>query len=153
MYTRCICDHYMDITVRTVVHARTIHIHRVPVVTCVSCGRSELLTFVKKDVAALIHSRMNMIAENPLALGEAPLHVSFDEQNELASVIVSLLDEEESDDMLSRLECRIAERVNQLLDLYLFARTCNDTLWMDELQCRLKQISGFSFESYRVKIS
>lgn len=153
MYTRCICDHYMDITVRTVVHARTIHIHRVPVATCMNCGRSELLSFIKKDVIALIHNRMDMIAENPHALENAPLHVSFDEQNELASVIVSLLDEEQCDDMLSRLECRIAERVNQLLDLYLFAQTCNDKLWMNELQCRLKQISGFSFESYRVKIS
>ncbi|MCY9513654.1 hypothetical protein [Paenibacillus apiarius] len=153
MYKRCNCGHYMDLTLRTVVHARSVHIHRVPVYTCTCCERSELLSFVKKDIAELIRNRMSLIAANPHVTQHGPLVVAFDEVHELSSVLAECVEVESCDDMLPVFERRVDERVNQLLDLYLIAKTCNDALWMSDLQRRLKQVTGFSLQPYRVKIS
>ncbi|MCM3337147.1 hypothetical protein M3650_00445 [Paenibacillus sp. MER TA 81-3] len=153
MYKRCTCGHYMDLTLRTVVHARSVHIHRVPVFTCTSCERSELLSLVKKEIAELIRNRMSLIAANSHITQNGPLVVSFDEVHELSSVLAECVEEDGCDDMVPVFERRMDERVNQLLDLYLIAKTCNDTIWMMDLQRRLKQVTCFSLQPYRVKIS
>ncbi|UHA74070.1 hypothetical protein [Paenibacillus sp. 481] len=144
MYKRCTCGHFMDLTLRTVVHARKIEILRVPIFTCTGCERTELLSSIKQDLQEMIKAHT--------CDAQTRVSISFDAVHELGSVLVECLEQQE-EDMAQVLEQAIQARVNQLLDLYLLARTWQDEKWMNDLQLRLTQISGFSLEPYRVKIS
>ncbi|WP_088547384.1 hypothetical protein [Paenibacillus aquistagni] len=145
MNKRCNCGHDMDITLRTVVHARTIEIHHVPVYTCAECDYSELLPELKQEVIQLMKKMMQEERTGKMS-------AYFDDVNEVASVLKECVDAGgwHLDELFQQIG---EERVNHLLDLYLMAKTWNDKEWMCDIQRRLKQISGFRTETYRVKIS
>lgn len=130
---------------RTIVHARKIHILHVPVYTCGSCQYSELLPNVKDEVVFIMRRlvQKGMVEEQTVA---------FDHMHEMASVIKECLEYKE-DNHLALFERLSTERVNQLLDLYLVAKTCKDTDWMNDIERRLHQLTGFKVAEHQAKIS
>ncbi|MCR8845673.1 hypothetical protein NQ117_18470 [Paenibacillus sp. SC116] len=145
MKKNCSCGQGMDVTMRTIVHARKIHILHVPVYTCGSCQYSELLPNVKDEVVFIMRRlvQKGMVEEQTVA---------FDHMHEMASVIKECLEYKE-DNHLALFERLSTERVNQLLDLYLVAKTCKDTDWMNDIERRLHQLTGFKVAEHQAKIS
>ncbi|MCG7407640.1 hypothetical protein MH117_09405 [Paenibacillus sp. ACRRX] len=145
MNKRCTCGQEMDMTLRTVVHARTIEIHHVPVYTCTCCDHSELFPELKQDVIRL----MKLLTNDESAKRK---RIYFDEEHEVASVFKECLDMG-GDHLLDLFNHMVVERVNHLLDIYLLAKTWGDVEWMIDIQRRLKQLTTFSATPYQVKIS
>jgi hypothetical protein len=96
---------------------------------------------VTKDIKALLQS-----------LGSKPTarRISFARNNELAEIIRKLVLEEADNpnvDWQSALEERMELRINLLLDLYRYARSLGDEDWMNDVEKKLVQLSGFTSES------
>ena len=144
---RCRCGQDMDITLRTIVHARSIEVLHVPVYTCSSCGHSELMPEIKKDVIEIMKDVYNAEASDRTT-------IYFEERHELASVLKECLESGGYDsDLVQVIEQVLNERVNHLLDIYLLAKTCGDAAWTEDIERRLKQISCFRSNPFEVKIS
>ena len=122
----------MRIRLHTIIYANRVEIEHVPVYTCSRCQISELHHAIKDDMTGLL-----------VRLGDHPAKqtVRFDELNELAYLLRAVTDKEKR--MLS-LETLVEERVNQLLDLLLLARSLEDSEWTRDIHRRLKQISLYS---------
>lgn len=141
----CNCGHEMEITLRTIVHARILAIHHVPVYTCTVCENSELVPEIKHDVIRIMERSRDV--KTPKRI-----QVLFEEEQEVASVLLECL-EQPNEHYVTLYERVSQERVNHLLDVYLLAKTWGDMDWMVDLERRLKQLSSVNSTSYQVKIS
>ncbi|MGG1641938.1 hypothetical protein ACIFQM_11715 [Paenibacillus sp. NRS-1782] len=141
MHKQCQCGKPMGLELRKVVYADKVEILHVPVFSCPSCFSSKVLQHVTKDIKELLQN-----------LGRKPTarRISFARNNELAEIIRRLVLEEADNpnvDWQSSLEERMELRINLLLDLYRYARSLGDEDWMNDVQKRLGQLSGFTSES------
>lgn len=128
---RCHCGDIMMMKLRTVIYSGKVEIDNVPIFSCASCNKSEVIPEVKPDLTGLIAK-----------LGAEPEKQSFlfNECNEWADLLYEAKATKRPIQP-SIVEGLIEERINKLLDLYLLAKTLNDEVWMADLNKRLGQIS------------
>jgi hypothetical protein len=121
----------MSIKLRTVIYSGKVEIDNVPIYSCQSCSRSEVFPEVKPDLTGLIGQ-----------LGSEPAKqtFSFNEWNEWANLLMLACAEKKQPEQ-GEVERLIEERINSLLDLFLIARSLQDTEWEKDVQKRLTQIS------------
>lgn len=143
MHMHCGCGHVMNLLLRTVIFAKNIEIRNVPIFTCTNCAKSEVLQNVKNDLTELIAKVKNMTGKHSF---------QFQEFQELVNVFFEMFSKGSRYVGIAQLEDMLNERINQLLDLYLLARTMNDTEWTEDIQKRLKQVTGFSLNHYRLNM-
>ncbi|MEX2415414.1 MAG: hypothetical protein WD424_04650 [Paenibacillaceae bacterium] len=129
MFKKCNCGQPMDIRLRTVIYSKTVEIDNVPIYTCAKCFHTEILTGVKSDLAQLISQ-----------LGGQPhiQKINFHELNEWAFLISKATDLEL---VHKPIQSIVGERIDQLLDLLLLARSLHDVRWENDLVGRLTQIT------------
>ncbi len=127
----CQCGDTMKMKLRTVIYSGKVEIGNVPVFSCRSCQRSEVIPQVKPDLRGLLAD-----------LGAKPEKQSFlfNECNEWADLLVEA---REHSKKLSKEDVHTLteHRVNALLDLYLLAQSVNDRGWIDDIKKRLVQLS------------
>lgn len=132
----CKCGHSMNINMRTVIYKNTIEIDNVPIYTCEFCSRSEVLQPVKSELTNMI-SQFGTYSEKK--------QFNFNETSELASLLMTVTQREFKDTPVDRI---IENRVNELLDLLLLARSLQDELWIEDILKRLSQITLQSISTY-----
>lgn len=126
---RCDCGRDMDIRLRKVIYSRRVEVDNVPVYSCAHCHRANILPEVKEELARLIRK-----------LGRKPDRkaIDFADVSEWAYLIAQATDRDRMHEPIQQL---IADRVDQLLDLMLLARSLEDLDWEEELRGRLSQIT------------
>lgn len=129
MLKNCKCGQTLDIRLRTVIYSKIVEIDNVPIYTCSDCFYTEILTGVKADLAQLISQ-----------LGGSPhkQKINFHEINEWAFLISKAT---ELELVHIPIQSLVGERIDQLLDLLLLARSLNDLDWENDLVGRLTQIT------------
>ncbi len=135
MQKRCSCGKTMHMQIRSVIFADKVEIERVPIFTCESCNHSEIFAAVKDEIKQLIR-RLGKHADNQ--------QVNFSEINELAAIIVQASVQGNGISIMERL---IEERVNQLLDMLILAKSLHESVWEEEIHHKLRQISMFSIST------
>lgn len=128
MENRCRCGQRMEIELRTLVYQGQVEIKNVPVATCRTCGRTQVLEEVKPELKALLKE-----------LGERPPSqlVAFQEISPLAQELVEAVDEARH----NREDWREALRrikIDELLDLFILARSLQDERWSEEIREELR---------------
>lgn len=138
LHRECKCGRAMSIRLRTVIYQNKVEIDHVPVFTCDTCARSEVLPAVKPDLTKLIRQ-----------LGAKPekQRIRFDEICELAHLMSIVTDKEHQHEAVSLI---LEERINELLDMLLLARSLKDQGWMDDIVERLSQITQFAMDAYEL---
>lgn len=133
MLATCKCGTKMDIRLRTIIYSKIVEINNVPVYDCSTCFHVEVLPYVKKELSNLIQD-----------IGGRPESgkLNFDELNEWALLISRAIDR---DQLQMSIQDIICERIDQLLDLLLLARSLGDVRWEDDLRHRLSQITRTIF--------
>lgn len=131
MQKKCHCGEMMTMKLRTVIYSGKVEIDNVPIFSCSSCSRSEVIPEVKPDLTGLIAQ-----------LGADPHKGTFlfNECNEWADLLVEAKVNKQQPGA-QEVEALIQQRVNTLLDLYLLAQSLNDEAWIADLNKRLQQIS------------
>jgi hypothetical protein len=119
----------MSIRLSTVIYQNKVDIENVPVYTCDSCQRSEVLPSVKPELAGLLGK-----------LGSRPdkQQLLFDDWSEIAYLMRKVLEKPYCGESV---ECLVEERINELLDMMLIAKSLGDELWIEDLRKRLAQIT------------
>ena len=135
----------MNLLLRTVIFAKKTEIQSVPVFTCSSCSKSEVYVDVKKDLTDLIAEYGKTSTEKQTLL--------FQEFSELVNVFFEMFTKGSKYVNVAEFERMREERVNQLLDVYLLAKTMNDEEWMEDIQKRLKQLKKFTVNPYRMNMN
>jgi hypothetical protein len=128
---RCLCGELMTVKLRTVIYSGKVEIDNVPIYSCLACSRSEVFPEVKPDLTGLI---------DQLGTKPAKQTFSFNEWNEWANLLLQANVEKKQPDP-AEVERLKEARVNSLLDLFLLARSLNDSSWENDLQKRLSQIT------------
>jgi hypothetical protein len=129
MEKECTCGRIMAVNMRTVVYQSHIYIENVPVFLCESCGNSEVYSPVRPELKHVLQD---------LKESSEKKRICFEDVSEIAHVILKL--HKTRRDLDSSLEI-MEERVNELLDIYLLARSLNDVNWVNEIRGKLLQIS------------
>ncbi len=119
----------MTLHLRSVIFSGKVEIENVPIFSCDSCNRSEVLSDVKPELKGLIGE-----------LGNDPpkQHVYFNEHNELAYLMCSVSDKDAVHMPVREI---VTDRINQLLDLLLLAQSLGDDEWAEDARKRLSQIT------------
>lgn len=130
MEMTCKCGQTMNLQLRTVIYDGKIEIDHVPIYTCEACQRNEVYPAVKEDLTSLIEQLND---EENVA---SPFR--FEERNELAWLMLKASDGEKLSDPLRDI---IDERINDLLDVMLLAKSLNNEEWLEETRARLRQIT------------
>lgn len=130
MLKTCKCGKTMDIRLRAVVYSKTVEIDNVPICSCDICDHTEILPEVKPELSRIITE-----------LGKTPKKqkLNFTELNEWAYLITKAIDPERIHESIQSIIC---ERIDQLLDMLLLARSLQDAEWENELRHRLSQITN-----------
>lgn len=133
MVETCICGKAMDVRLRTVIFSNQVEIKNVPVYSCKRCRRSTVFPEIKEDLTGVIDQ-----------LGEKPSKQTIDltDHNEFANLLYMASDQDRLHIPIQEL---IQERINQLLDLMLIAKSLGDEQWFTQLQGKLSQISSKAF--------
>jgi len=120
----------MEVRLRTVIYSRRVEIDNVPVFQCADCKASEVHERVKPGLAGLIRS-----------LGARPdkTRVSFEDHHEFAYLLKAAADPRMRGVPVERL---VEERINEILDLMLLAKSLGDGEWVEDCRQRLGQIAG-----------
>jgi hypothetical protein len=126
----------MNIHLRTVIYKNKIEIDNVPIYICDACQKSEVFQGVKAELADLI-SQFGQSPEKQQFL--------FNETSELAYLLMTASQEEFKQCSADKL---LEDRINELLDLLLLARSLNDQPWVEDLLKRLAQITKHRFTTY-----
>lgn len=122
----------MQLHLRTVIYSGKVEIDNVPVYSCDCCHRSEVYHVVKGDLASLIEQFTDHIDEDQ--------RVRFDEHNELAWLLVKAANKDTWHEPISEI---IEERINELLDLMLLAKSLHNAEWLEETRSRLRQLTDY----------
>lgn len=125
----CDCGETMAIKVRKVVYRNKVEINRVPVYICEACSRCEVFPPVKRDLVELIDG---------LGMQPAKQAMNFGEKNEVARLVNIYCEKGVRAEGFKSL---LNERVNELLDTLLLARSLKDDEWESDVLRRLKQLS------------
>jgi hypothetical protein len=120
------CSGLMQLTLRTIKFNKH-EIANVPIHTCPVCDCNEVSDRVKPVLKQLVHSLSNSSHERQ--------KIAFEEYSEYTNLLIKAArDEEEA------IEEIIQDRINQLLDLMLLAKSLRDQQWVDELSFRIKEV-------------
>lgn len=121
----------MTMKLRTVIYSGKVEIDNVPIFSCTTCSRSEVIPAVKPDLTGLIAQ-----------LGSEPDKGTFlfNECNEWADLLVEAKVNRGQPDVYA-VEALAEQRVNMLLDLHLLAQSMNDEEWIADINKRLQQLS------------
>ena len=125
----------MNLRLRTVIYRNNTEIENVPIFSCEPCQRSELFPAVKPQLTVLIRT-LNV---------QERKRVQFQDYSELANLLYKMTSKENEHVSVDEL---IEERVNELLDLFLIARSLNDREWMEDVCQRLQQITDNAMATY-----
>ncbi|WP_240762460.1 hypothetical protein [Paenibacillus thalictri] len=119
----------MMFRLRTVIYQSNVEIENVPIFSCNSCQKSEVFAEVKPELTSLIGK-----------LGSKPdkRQLLFDEYSEIAHLMMRASDKKL---LASSLESIIQERINELLDLLLIAKSLDDEAWIADVRGRLSQLA------------
>lgn len=126
----CTCGEAMQLTLRTVIYSGNIEIENVPIYTCEICHRSEVFQAVKGDLTSLIKH----ISEDEEKLES----YRFEDRNELAWLLVKASDEDTWHESVQEI---VEERINELLDMMLLAKSLHNDEWVQETRMRLRQLT------------
>jgi predicted nucleic acid-binding protein len=126
----------MSIRLRTVIFSNKVTIANVPIYSCDTCDRSEVLQDVKHELSKLI----KQLGRNP-----EKQQLWFNESNELAFLLYEATKKERAN---VPVELIVKERVNELLDLLLLAQSLEDKPWTEEIRERLSQIAKGTIATY-----
>ncbi|MFD0959340.1 hypothetical protein [Paenibacillus chungangensis] len=131
MQKPCQCGDMMTMKLRTVIYSGKVEIDNVPIFSCNSCSKSEVIPEVKSDLTGLISQ-----------LGSQPNKQTFlfNECNEWADLLVEANGTKQlpSDVAMEEL---MKGRINALLDMYLLAQSLDDKDWLEDVKKRLEQLS------------
>ncbi|MCU6708992.1 hypothetical protein M6D81_09690 [Paenibacillus sp. J5C_2022] len=131
MQKPCQCGDTMTMKLRTVIYSGKVEIDNVPIFSCDSCSKSEVIPEVKSDLTGLISQ-----------LGSEPNKQTFlfNECNEWADLLVEakVTKQLPSDATMQEL---MKGRINALLDMYLLAQSLDDKEWLEDVKKRLEQLS------------
>lgn len=123
----------MQLKLRTLVYSGKIEIDNVPIYSCPSCSRSEVLPTVKTDLTVLLKEYANETTKQ---------NILFNERNEWADLLVEYKLLPKTKASASKIyEQMLVQRTNELLDLYLLAQSLNDQKWLESIHKRLEQLS------------
>ena len=120
----------MTVKLRTVIYQNRAEIENVPIYACKACKRTIVFPPIKDDLTKFIGTLGNV---------EEKEQYRFDELNEIAHLMCQMADKERWHDSVERI---VEERVNELLDLLLLAKSVGDAAWIDEVRQRLSQITN-----------
>jgi hypothetical protein len=136
----CKCGQTMNICLRSVIYQGKVEIAHVPVLTCESCSRSEVFAAVKPDMTKLISQ-----------LGNKPekQYIRFEEISEISHLMVTVTDKEHRHESVGVI---LEERINELLDMLLLARSLQDDAWKKDVTERLSQITRYAMSTYEMKL-
>lgn len=129
---QCQCGLPMNLMLRTVVFARKVTVHCVPVFSCNECHHSQIHQDVKQHLSTVM---------KPFSTKLTKQTIYFQDINELAKLLFRASDPEFDNNTVNEM---IHLRINELNDLLLLAESIHDTEWVDELHDRLDQISDYS---------
>ncbi len=132
MKKRCRCGHAMIVDLRTVIFSNKVEIENVPVYSCPSCTRSEVCTEVKPELTNLLSTLTQQTTKRS---------IPFQDINEFSYVIHKVHQTRCGTNSFA-VQQIIDERINDLLDLMIIARSVNDAEWVDKLMNRLNQITA-----------
>lgn len=135
MHKLCKCGRSMSIRLRTVIYQNRVDIENVPIYTCEDCQRSEVLPSVKSELTGLIGQLGNKPNKQQLL---------FDELSEIAYLMRKVSEKEYQNESVERI---VQERINELLDIMLIAKSLGDEPWMEEIRSRLAQITQHSISA------
>ncbi|WP_079910374.1 hypothetical protein [Paenibacillus sp. 32352] len=132
MQKQCKCGSAMGIKLRTVIYQNKVEIENVPVYSCETCQRSEVVAQVKPELTGIIGS-LGSVPEKQL------LH--FNDISEIAHLLKMVTDKYYA---AAPVEKIVEDRINELLDLMLLAQSLKDDDWMEDIRKRLGQIAMHS---------
>lgn len=143
MHAPCSCSQTMNLSFRTVIYGNRIEIRQVPVWECEACGSYEVEALVKDSLLVLLKALNN----------DAGISVSFTEYDELSAILFEVYQENKYKELdpnwfNTELNRRCKERINVLLDVYSYAKTSGDKLWMDDLMKRLSQLAFITSQTF-----
>ncbi|QDX91131.1 hypothetical protein EEL32_18695 [Brevibacillus laterosporus] len=123
------CGKEMDIALRSVIYRSRVKILNVPIHVCKDeeCACTSVVDLVKDDLKQLMRN-----------LGDQPeeQEVAFEAISEFANLLVIIAEQSEDEELKDKID----ERVNELLDLYLLAKSLHAQQWISEIQRKLTQI-------------
>lgn len=120
----------MKLEARTVVYRRLLTIDHVPVFHCKACAYCEINSLIKEQLVQLVEQAHTYATSK----GEKKT-IDFSEHNEIAAMLHNGLTSSES------LQCMFEQRVDELLDLLLLARSLQRSEWIEEMELRLSQLA------------
>ncbi|PYI54423.1 hypothetical protein [Paenibacillus flagellatus] len=138
MQKPCNCGATMHIRLRTVIFQNKVEIENVPIYSCDDCHRSEVFPPVKPELTGYIRT---------LGPKPEPATVSFGDLSELAHLMQMATSKEHQH---RSVESIVEDRVNELLDLLLLARSLEDGAWAENVRHRLTQITSHMTTTYRL---
>jgi hypothetical protein len=132
----CACGKHVSIQLCTVIFQNKINIENVPVFSCGFCGRNEVYPAVKGDLKELI-------AQCEID-SEEKVFVSFHEVSEVSHFCMQMMQQGDTSKSMRQL---IDDRINELLDTFILARSLSDLKWTDDIHRRLLQLNALKSES------
>jgi len=132
----CACGKHVSIQLCTVIFQNKINIENVPVYSCEHCGRNDVHPAVKADLKDLI-ARCESDSDDDV-------FVSFHEVSEVSYFCMQMMEQGESPKTMREL---IDDRINELLDTFILARSLSDRNWTDDIHKRLLQLNALKSES------
>lgn len=139
MESRCECGEQMEVGLRTVIYVGKVEIINVPVHTCKSCHRSKVLPIIKPDLTRLL-DQLGPLPDKQI--------IRFDELNELAHLMVKVTDKQHMHESIDNI---LEERVNELLDMLLLAKSLKNEEWNRDICQRLQQITRYVHSTYELQ--
>lgn len=136
MLKQCTCGQRMNIRLRTLIFQINVEIENVPIYSCVACSKSEVFFGVKFELVLLIAQ----LSKQPVKQ-----HLYFNETCELAHLMMVVSDKEFNNLSVEEI---LDNRINELLDLLLLAKSLDDESWILDVHNRLIQISQYSLSTY-----
>ncbi|WP_027416792.1 hypothetical protein [Aneurinibacillus terranovensis] len=116
------CNMQMDLKLRKVVYMNHMEIDHVPVYSCPNCEENQLVEQVKDDLKRLLQ-QINTYQSDSSVISFAA-HSSFSE-------------------LLLRMSRQNVITIDDLLDLYLLARSLQDDIWIEEIEKELRLRSNY----------
>lgn len=125
----CSCGSTVMVKLSTVIYHNLVTIESVPIYVCAQCGKNEILAEVKSDLKHLIGKYEN---------GPEKTILHLEEFSEVSYFYRQMLALDQSDRTVQEL---IEERINELLDTYILAKSLNDSIWTEDIYNRLLQLN------------
>lgn len=125
----CSCGNTVVVQLSTIIYHELITIESVPIYACNHCGINEILSEVKLDLKQLIEKYEDHQDE---------VSIKYHELSEISFFYVQILAKEYHNCTVQQL---IEERINELLDTFILAKSLQDIEWTEDIYKRLLQLN------------